>query len=233
VRLLPQAESWGGLILSGADSLSSWSHLQVEATSGVERPGWVLSGGVTVYESPVAISDCRFEHHTGEDALHVVRSTFSLKNSVIGSCHSDALDCDFVRGSVVDCSFHDVGGDALDLSGSVLDLRRFEAVRIGDKAISAGEATKLRGSELRVEDASIGAASKDLSSVVLQDGEFRNTKIGLAAYVKKPVYGPLSLPGARKIAMVQTGCTVTLDGRLLETSDFDVAELYASHVLGN
>ncbi len=240
VRLLPQAEDWGGLILSGADSLSSWSHLLVQATTGVARPGWDLSGGVTVYESPVAISDCRFEGHRGEDALHLVRCDFSMKNSVIGDCHSDALDGDFVRGTVLDCSFHDVGGDALDLSGSVLDVRRFEAVRISDKAISAGEETNLRASELRVENASIGAASKDLSRVILQDGEFRNTKIGLAAYVKKPVYGPasleathLSLPGAKKIALVQTGCTVTLDGRLLETSDFDVAKLYASHVLGN
>jgi hypothetical protein len=240
VRFLPEEEDWGGLVLMDVDSLSRWDHVEVRATKGVDRPGWFLTGGVTAYQSPLEIRDCRFENHRGEDAVHLVRTRFSMENSIIGNCLSDALDGDFVKGSLSDCSFHDVGGDALDLSGSTVDMRRIQALRIGDKTISAGEETNVRAAQLEVDETSIGVASKDLSTVVLQEGVIRNAKIGLAAYVKKPVYGPASIdathvefPSAQRVSLVQTGCTVTLDGRTLPTSDFDVSKLYASGVLGN
>ena len=240
VRFLPEGEDWGGLVLMNVDSLSRWDHVEVRATKGIDRPGWFLTGGVTAYQSPIEIRDCRFEHHQGEDALHLVRTRFSMENSIIGDCLSDAFDGDFVEGSLSGCSFHDVGGDALDLSGSTVDVRRLQALRIGDKMISAGEETNLRAVEFQVDETSIGVASKDLSTVVLQEGLIRDAKIGLAAYVKKPVYGPASIDAthvefssAKQLSLVQTGCTVTLDGRALPTSDFDVKKLYATGVLGN
>ena len=37
-----------------------------------------------------------------------------------GETRSDAFDGDFVRGSVTDTSFREIGGDAIDVSGATL-----------------------------------------------------------------------------------------------------------------
>jgi hypothetical protein len=184
--------------------------------------------------------DCRFEGHLGEDAVNIMQTSFLLERCTIGNCPSDALDGDFVEGSLVDCSFHDVEGDAIDFSGSTVEARGFQAVRIGDKAISAGEESEIRISDFRVDGASIGIASKDLSEVVAENGELNGMSIGLAAYTKKPSYGPATLIATHlefsdctQVALVHTGSLVRLDGVNRESSEFDVKELYRLGILGN
>jgi len=240
VRLIAAADTtWGGLYLMQASAPSRWKHLEVFDTAGLDRPGWLVTGGVNVYGATVEISDSRFEGHRGEDAVHLIHATATLRNVIVGDCRSDALDGDFIQADLSDCSFHDVGGDAIDLSGSLVDATRIQALRIGDKAFSAGEQSHLRVRQFEVLQAGIGIASKDLSTVIAQEGTISDTRIGLAAYTKKPVFGGgtliathVDLIGVERAALAQTGSLIRLDGENQPTEELDVKSLYAQGVLG-
>ena len=201
----------------------------------------MLSGGITFYESPVAMRDCRITDSFGEDALNIIRTEFEIRFCEFGDSASDALDGDYVSGSVIGSSFHDIVGDALDFSGSVVELSTVSISRVGDKGISAGEASNVTVQDMYIEDTSIAIASKDLSSV---SGErvtiVRATLTGLAAYQKKSEYGPGNMSlGSVEFAETDTNMLIDLDSwanvneSLLKGTDADVDVLYDLGILGN
>ena len=88
----------------------------------------------------------------------------------------------------------------------------------------------------------LGIVSKDRSEVVVDGTTIREVRAyGLAAYTKKPEFGPSQLRAkgvtiegaALGDALSQTGCTVTLDGNRVAEQDVDVEQLYRDGVLGN
>ncbi len=236
VRFLPQGEQWGGIIVLGAEAPSFWHETVVSATTGITREGWLVSGGVTFYRSPVRMSRCHFLHSRAEDSLNVVRTTFELVEDEFGWTDSDALDVDFGQGTVERCSFHDVGGDGVDVSGTEVKVLSPWMARIADKAVSAGEVSRVEVEGGQVEEVSFGVVSKDLSEVHVADLTIRRpTLAALAAYVKKPVYGPATLIAERldlsqvaeeRRTLVQAGCTLRLDGVLVPGTVVDVEALY-------
>jgi hypothetical protein len=132
-----------------------------------------------------------------------------------------------------------IGGDAVDVSGSRVELRDVFAKDVMDKVVSAGEESNLRIINLRVENASIAIASKDLSRVEVRGGHGRNLEIGLAAYIKKPTYGPawieaegFLMEGVTSPVVVQRGSSITLDGTHYEGVEMEVKELYEQGILG-
>ena len=74
----------------------------------------------------------------------------------------------------------------------------------------------------------------------IRGGSVRETRIGLAAYTKKPAYGPgwiraedLELQESGTPVLVQTGSWILLNGERFEGSDLAVRELYEQGILGN
>ena len=241
VLLTAQEESWAGLVVLEAGEVSQWEYAQVEHTTGIERDGWVLTGGITFFQSPVTLNHTRILHTQAEDGINVVRSELLFQNSEFGYTASDAFDGDFVTGQVMDCSFHDIVGDGVDVSGSNVTVDRTHFVNVADKGISAGEDSEISVHDVQAEDVGIGVASKDLSSVSIDGMEItRAIHAGLAAYIKKPVYGPASIIATNIYfnetnveTLVQTGNFVEVWGKQMETQDLDVDTLYAIGVLGN
>lgn len=179
--------------------------------------GWALSGAVTFYDSPVEISQSRFEGSRAEDALHIVRSEFALTGVSFRGSRSDALDVDFGRGEVTGCSFTGSGNDGMDFSGTVAAVRRSAVTRAGDKGVSAGEDSDIRLEGLTVEDARIGVASKDASVVEASELRLSRCGVGLAAYRKKAEFGPARLTvkgldeervGARAVVGGGSSCVI-------------------------
>ena len=240
VRLVPRDESWPGLLVEGAARRSRLRHVIIEGTRGIQRDGWSLTGGVTFLESDVTIERCRISGSSAEDLVNVIRSKMEFLDSEFGPCVSDAFDGDFVQGRIDGCSFHDVGGDAVDFSGSHVDLRGLVLRRVVDKAVSAGERTEITAVDLRIEEVGMALASKDLSHIEIHRTDVEGARIGVAAYRKKPEYGAASieavdlrLSGVQTRGIVQVGSSVTIDGRALPVEDVDVDLLYAQKVLGN
>ncbi|MCK4725722.1 MAG: hypothetical protein KAT29_07965, partial [Anaerolineales bacterium] len=151
------------------------------------------------------------------------------------------FDGDFTSGEITSCLFHDIGGDAVDVSSSVINIVSTTFVDIGDKAISAGEESVVNASDLQIESVGIGVASKDLSSVTLDQVQIIGAvHAGLAAYIKKPVYGPATIQATKTDisetdtpTLVQTGSRISLNRYIQLTEDLDINDLYDLGNLGN
>ena len=120
VILGPSGESWPGVAVLEAGQASFWEHTVVEGTRGVERGGWMLTGGITFYKSPITFLRTRIAGSAAEDAVNIIHTSFRFDHTEIGDTVSDAFDGDFTSGVITDSSFHDIGGDAIDVSGSTV-----------------------------------------------------------------------------------------------------------------
>ena len=76
---------------------------------------------------------------------------------------SDAFDADFGQGFFERCVFYDIGADAIDVSGSDVQVRDVRMINLGDKGLSVGENSRVTGERIYIENADFGVASKDLS----------------------------------------------------------------------
>ncbi len=241
VLLTSQGSFWGGIVVLDAGSTSHWEHLRIENTEGISRGGWQLTGGITLYKSPLETTHVQIAQSIAEDAINIVHSEFSFSYCEISDTSSDAFDADFTRGEISNCSFLDIGGDAVDTSGSEISLVDSSFHNIQDKAVSAGENSQLTAQNLTIHDVGIGIASKDLSAVSIINSTINSAKVtGLAAYIKKAQFGPAEIHASqveiletKMASMVQTGSTITIDGMQQPSEDFDVELLYDLNVLGN
>ncbi|MGC9348646.1 MAG: CotH kinase family protein [Anaerolineae bacterium] len=236
VVLEPANASWPGVLVLDAGAPSYWDHVTVRDTVGFSVPGWSLTGGITFYESPISFSHVRLLGTEAEDALNVIRTSFRLVDSEFADTASDALDVDFGQGEVIRTAFHDIGADGVDVSGSHVDLESVSLQRLGDKGVSVGEASQLTAYDLLVRSSAFGVVSKDLSQTVIDDSTIEAPRIAaLAAYVKKPEYGPASITARNitmvgvpesRVTLVETGSWIDLEGRRIWGTDVDVDALY-------
>jgi hypothetical protein len=236
VVLEPGGEVWRGVLVLEAGAPSLWRHVVVQDTDVLNRDGWILTGAITFYRSPIRLDRARLLGTRAEDLINVFRANFEFVDSEFAHTASDAFDGDFTEGLIEGCSFHDVAADAIDVSGSEVTVRDVHLVDLGDKALSAGEASRVTLEGAVVRNADFGLASKDASHVEASGVTLEGIRLaGLAAYVKKPAYGPASmvargvtfvdLPVGQR-TLVQTGCWIELEGARVWGTDVDVDALY-------
>jgi hypothetical protein len=241
VLITSQNESWGGLVVLGSSSSSDWQYVKIERMSGIPYPGWVLTGGITFFESEVNIVNSVIGNNSTEDAINIIRAPFSFNQVEFLGSISDAFDGDFTSGIITNCSFHDIQGDAVDLSGSNVDVAGSYFVQIGDKSISVGENSVVKVVDLTIRNVGIGIASKDLSTVFVESTTIdKAIWAGLAVYIKKPQYGTASLYAdlveiinTDTPAICQTGNQLIYNGESITCEDIDVDILYEQGILGN
>jgi len=236
VVLRPQREKWHGIVVIDAGLPSLWRYVTVEDTDAIDRDGWVMTGGITFYRSPLRLDHSRILRTRAEDGLNVIRAHFEFVDSEFSGTFSDAFDGDFVQGVIEQCAFHDIGADAIDVSGSDIQVRDVRMVNLGDKGLSVGEMSRLIAERVFITNADFGVASKDLSQVNIADVTLESIRIaGLAAYIKKPSYGPASIIAehiafgdlpAEQRTLVQIGSWIDLDGVRIWGVDVDVEALY-------
>jgi hypothetical protein len=237
----PLGESWAGAVVLQAGRPSTWENVLIRKTRGIERKGWILTGGITFYASPITLLQTRIQGSLAEDAINIFGTHFEFYETEISDTASDALDCDFTDGLIKRSRFSDVAGDAIDLSGSVVDVDDVEVLNIGDKGISAGEASHVGVTRFVAASVGIGVASKDRSEVFITDSVIQRFKnFGLAAYTKKPEYGPagitaesVQISGGETPILVQTGSWIQRDGEYLGSGAVDVKALYEAGILDN
>jgi len=236
---LEGAASWDGIVVLGAQGRSEWNDVIVRKTQAIARGGWLMTGGITFYRSPLTLTSCRFEGTLAEDGLNVFGTDLLFERVTFTGCASDSFDGDFVTGELRACAFEDGQADGLDVSGSDVRIVDCRFARLGDKACSIGERSRARIEGGAMEDVGLGIACKDDSDVEVSGLSIQARHYALAAFVKKPEYGParlvargLTLAGALGTAIAQTGCSLELDGALVPTQDIDVEASYEEGVLG-
>ena len=229
-------DAWSGIVVLNAGTRSHWSYVRIANADTVERDGWQFTGGVTFYRSPVSITHCVFEKALGEDALNIVRTQFAIEDTTFSSAQSDAFDGDFTQGSVTNSRFINITGDGIDISGSDIDVENLTMQSIGDKGVSVGESSRLTGSDIVISDAGFGLVSKDQSQVTVSGITLSDIHVaGLAAYRKKPEFGPATMDATgvdfkntnpNRYTLVQTGSWIALENQRIWGSDIDIEALY-------
>jgi hypothetical protein len=213
----------------------------VEKTGGIDRSGWAMTGGITFFKSTIVLEHTLLGNNQTEDVINVIHGVFKFHDCEFANTFSDALDSDFSTGEVTNCYFHDIAGDAVDVSGTQATISGSRMERITDKGVSVGEQSDITVKDVKMDTVGIGVASKDLSKALVTQTEIRKARFSaLAAYIKKPVYGPASIDArgitvldTEKAAVVQKGSTILLDGKAVPTVDLDVEQLYEEKILGN
>jgi uncharacterized protein YjbI with pentapeptide repeats len=236
-------ESWPGILLHETSKPSSFKNCIFEMISGVgEGPnpnglpsgGWVMTGGVNLYNANSLFDNCTFNRCETEDALNIFGSRFEIIDCNFSNTYSDAFDGDFVSGEMKGCNFYNIGGDGADFSGSQVSISNSSFSKISDKAISVGEKSVLEAQSIVAEDVSFGVVSKDQSVVRLNNSIIRNAKISaVSAYQKKPEFGPAEIyledatfEDCSKSYLIQSGSTGSQDNKILPNEIFFSESLY-------
>jgi len=228
-------EWWSGIAVLNAKQTSSWRHVFIENVAGWNQAGWNPTGAISFYQSPAVIENCHFENTTAEDMLNLVRARYRLQGITVRNTASDALDADFAELALRESSFFNIGGDGVDLSGTLATGSGLQFQSVADKAISVGEKSTADFKGLSIRDVGTGVASKDKSETLIADVELSNVRhAAFMAYVKKPEYGAATLEARnilevsrRKIVgLAQIGSTIKIDGEEIDQVAIDVDRLY-------
>jgi hypothetical protein len=238
---------YGGAKWRGISLINSnyWSHGQrsslkntvISGTRNAAYGPWEITGGVTFYKSDVDIISSTISGTEAEDALNIVHSDFTLVDAMISDTRSDAFDGDFSVGRIVNSTFARVGGDAIDFSGSEIDVEDSKFFTVADKAVSVGEQSSLTGRQLRIVDVGTGIVSKDGSQTRVDGVTFGKTQhYEVMAYSKKPQYGPAMLFVDNALAdqkirsIAQKKSTLRLNGETTPTQKLNVDALYDGYM---
>lgn len=204
IRIFSSDQSANGFtVLGEKKELSILRFVQFDHLNTLQRDNWSLTGAVNFYESDVHFINCAFINNHCEDALNTVRSLFEVLDCKISNTFADGFDADFCEGVINNLSIEDAGNDAIDFSGSVVNIKRIDIHRAGDKGISVGEESLVNVTSAYINGAQIGVAAKDLSVLKINLVNMVNCETGFAGYQKKPEFGPAKIEviryGAEKV----------------------------------
>ncbi|SVD50131.1 uncharacterized protein METZ01_LOCUS402985, partial [marine metagenome] len=144
------------------------------------------------------------------------------------------------KGSVSYSEFFNIGGDALDFSGSNVSINQTKASNVKDKAVSAGEESILNIENSNFSNIGVGVVSKDGSQVSVFNTLFKDVTLSPAmTFIKKSFYEAPKLVlqscdiDGDSDLIAQTGTSIFVDGVQIETQDVNVEKLYQSNVMRN
>lgn len=232
VEIYSSDSSGQGIVIMNASPESLFKYVVFKNLSNPTHNGWELTGAVTFYNSPVTFSDCRFVESRCEDALNLVRSDFNMDNCIFSYTRADAIDSDFSKGRITNSSFYETGNDALDVSGSTISLENIYIFKPGDKGVSAGEKSFVKGENIKVEGGELAFASKDLSRLKINGAEINSSKVGFTVYQKKPEYGPgfiemneVTMTGVEVPYLIEKKSVVMVDSKVIAPNEDKVKEM--------
>lgn len=190
ITITSSDKSAQGFHILQAGQESSLRHCRFTKLNTLTEGSWQMTGAVTFYESPVSLESVTISHNSCEDALNIIRTNFNANALHINNTFADGFDSDFCSGKLTNAMFVDTGNDGIDFSGSQVTIQDIVLRKIGDKGISAGEQATLDVKNATIDQAVIGVASKDLSTVTIENVSMIACNKGFAAYQKKPEFGP-------------------------------------------
>jgi len=240
IILEPIGASWKGIFVLEGSKKSQLRNVIIRKTSELEVGLLKLTAGTTFYNTEVELHNVFFDGTVAEDALNVVNSSFLFDQIKIHSTNSDALDFDFSHGIIRNSFFSGIGGDALDFSGSEVEIKDATIRNVRDKAVSVGEASNVNIANSNFTDIGVGIASKDGSNVDAKNVNIDKYKLHAAmTFVKKDFYGIPSLnmdkcnvdEGKVNAFSRQIGTMMIVDGAMINEEKINVKMLYKNGIM--
>jgi hypothetical protein len=186
-------ETGNGFTVLQAGGTSQIDYCRFDKLNTLNKNGWTLTGAVNFFESDVEISNTTFTNNSCEDGLNIIHSTFTLTHSLIANTFSDGFDADFCKGEINHVIFRQTGNDGMDFSGSVITVSNVEIYEAGDKGLSVGENAQVHLKSAKIFGANTGVASKDLSTLLIDNLHIEDCIKGFTAYQKKPEFGKANI----------------------------------------
>jgi hypothetical protein len=184
--IIESSDSTGqGIVVIDAAGNSKLENVRFVGLGAPAQDGWSVPGAVTFYESDVNMDYVQFKGSRSEDALNIVRSHMTLNHVSFVDIKADAFDGDFVSGTASNCTFLRCGNDGIDVSGSTITATGLVFREIGDKAVSAGENSRLEIEDIEITDSQLGCASKDSSVLTVKNATIRDTAVAFVVFQKK------------------------------------------------
>lgn len=152
-----------------------------------------LDGGLNIINSEIKGNKLHIKNSLSEDAVNFINSKFLINEVNLNNIQSDGLDADFSEFKIYKVNCESIGNDCVDFSYSEGELNELNANRVRDKAISLGENSILNMNKVFVKNSEIGITAKDLSNLKINNYEFEETLIPVAAFIKKPELGKPSI----------------------------------------
>ncbi|TMM58944.1 hypothetical protein FEE95_05795 [Maribacter algarum] len=222
-----------GIFVVSAKETSELNYVEFDNLTNQTHGLWDLTGAVVFYESPVNLDHVLIADNSCEDGLNIIRTHFTMKNTTFRNTQSDAFDGDFVQGTLTNCTFENLGNDAVDVSGSKLEMYDLKIIKAGDKALSAGEDSVMKAERITIDQCEIAVAGKDLSIVEVQGAKITNSKLGFTAFQKKPEFGASNITADNvKMTQVETEylienkSSLLLNGEQAETIEAVKEQMY-------
>lgn len=179
---------WKGLYIYNLSKFKTDSYLQNVSIQNTEPTNigiLNLTGGVTFYNTDVKINNLLLNNSKAEDSINFVRSNIFIEGMKINNTFSDGLDCDFCLGEISGVSLNQIGGDGLDLSGSIIKINIDNANKVYDKVLSVGEETKIEANLRNIKDSYVAVAVKDGSNAIISLNNVQTNGPKVMAYDKK------------------------------------------------
>lgn len=230
---------WGGIYVVNAAQRSHWQHVSIRNVRPFQLEQLTLTGALNFYRSDLTLQNVSIENIAAEDGINMIESDFSFTELQMDESISDGIDSDYSTGTIEHSTFSNIGGDAIDTSGSEIAVSNVTLRAVRDKSISAGEASRLRVSNVDIDLVGVGIAAKDYSHVTVDGAKIRNT--GLAAimsYSKKPEYGgayitasAIDYDDSGEATICQLGSTLILEDAVIEPRNLNVDHLYSEGVM--
>ena len=239
IRMVSSDSTGQGLVVLNAAKESELTHTTFKGLSHLDQFGWTQTGSVTFHESSVAIRNVTFSSNRSEDALNIIRSSFTMDSVRFSHIHSDAFDGDFTEGEVRNSVFEHLGNDGIDVSGSKLSFYNVRISGAGDKALSAGEYSIIEGRDLDISNSEIAIASKDNSIVTINRATITDSRLGVTLFQKKPEFGPASLEANDFVirntevpSLIEEGSLFMMNGERIPANNKNVSELLYGNLYG-
>ena len=120
-----------------------------------------------------------------EDGVNLIRTRGDISKIDAKNVLSDAIDADFSSLNFNYINVKNAGNDCVDLSSGDYKIDLANLTECKDKAISAGERSKLTINTVKISNSNLGLAAKDSSIIKVNSVDTNSTSTCLSAYNKK------------------------------------------------
>jgi len=185
-----QEKPWGVFAVIGNKQADYYfNHLIIEHGSEAVINGAYFTGALAVHQAgKVIIENSIFRYNHGDDGLNIKYADVQVNNSKFLENDFDGFDLDFGNGQIKNNTFINNGNDGLDL-GSASPLIQDNLVdTAGDKCISLGETSSPKITNNVLKNCNMAIAVKDSSQPEITKNQISDNHIGLASYIKKPIF---------------------------------------------
>ncbi len=183
-----QIDRTGRVVISGK-IIDSWKIIFIGDESNkiksVNKNYENLTGCLTFVDVVLKNVSLASKNSNCEDSINLIRSKGNIADIIISNSKYDGMDADFSSLEIKDLKIENSGNDCLDFSFGQYKIENIDLKQCGDKGISVGEKSNAFFNNVKIQETSIGIASKDSSFVEANNVNIRDSKTCVSAYKKK------------------------------------------------